>query len=180
MAGIEDLTPDQAQQLRLGAILLKNPDVARKAKRLAKEADPTLRIPEIELEDQIAAAGKVQADKIAELEQTVIKQDVERRREKFRADCVERGLKPEDVEKIVVDEKCSTATAIKLAIAMAQTAEPGPGEVVNGPNGPHSPIEMRPDKDWRKLTGNALRRRSADVAHEMVNGFLKLKRAVAR
>jgi hypothetical protein len=181
MSGIEDLKPEEVQALRLGSILLsKNPDIARKAKRLAKEADPTLRIPEIELEDQIAAGNKEQADRIAELEQRQIQTEVERRRERFRADCKEQGLDPTEVEKIVVDEKCSTSTAIKLALASQQTGEASAAEVASGSNGMHSPMEVRPDADWRKLGGNlaGLRRKSADVAHDMVNNFRKtLRRA---
>jgi hypothetical protein len=176
MAGLEDLSPQDQQAHRLGKLLLeKNPEIARRAKRLAKEADPALRIPEIELEDQIAAATKDSQKRIDELEQRQIATDVERRRERFRAECTEQGLDPEAVEKIVVDEKCSTATAIKLALAQRQTAEPTAGDVFANP--PGTPIDMRPEKDVRKLAGGALRRWSADTAHAMVDQFRKTRRA---
>lgn len=175
MPGIEDLTPAQAQAMRLGEILQKNPDIAMRAKRLAKEADPTLRIPEVELEDKIAQGTKDAAKRIDDLEQRQIANEVAQRREQFRAVCKEQGLDPAEVEKIVVDEKCSTGTAIKLAIASRQTGEASAAEVAAGSNGQGSPIEVRPDAEWRKLGGNLaqLRRKSADVAHEMVNTFRK-------
>lgn len=179
---LEGLTPNQRQALNLGRLLLeKNPDIARKAKRLAKEADPTLRVPEIELEDQIAAGNKAQADRIAELEQRQIQSDVERRRERFHTACREQGLNPEEVEKIVVDEKCSTSTAIKLALAERTTGDPSAGDVSHG-NAPHTPIDPRPDAEWRKLGGNksALARRSHDIAAEMMDGFKRERRAGAR
>lgn len=176
MAGLEDLSPQDQQAHRLGKLLLeKNPEIARKAKRLAKEADPALRIPEIELEDQIAAATATQEKKIQELMERQITTEANARRERFRAECREQGLVPEDVEKIVADEKCSPATAIKLALAQRQTAEPTAGDVFANP--PGTPIDMRPEKDVRKLAGGALRRWSADMAHGMVDQFRKTRRA---
>jgi hypothetical protein len=181
MAGIEDLSPADQQAHKLGVMLLrKNPDIARRAKRLAREADPTLVVPELELEDQIAKGQEKNQEKIAELEQRLINQDVQQRRKAFREDCEKQGLDPTEVEKIVVDEKCSTATAIKVALLQRQTAEPTAGDVLHGGNAPHTPIDMRPDKDWRKLEGGALRRRSADIASEMVNDFAKARRSGAR
>jgi hypothetical protein len=180
MPGIEDLSPADQQAHRLGVLLLKDPEVARQAKRLAKKADPSLRIPEIELEDQIEKANEKNAEKVAELEQRLIKQDVDNRRAAFRADCKEKGLDPDEVEKIVVAEKCSTATAIKIATMQRDTAEPTAGDVAHGGNPPHTPIDMRPDQDWRKLQGNSLRRRSATLAHEMVDQFRTQRRTAAR
>lgn len=183
MPGIEDLSPQDQQAHRLGALLLrKNPDIARRAKRLAREADPTLVVPELDLEDQITKAGEKQAEKVAELEQRLIEQDVANRRAAFRAECKEKGLDPAEVEKIVVAEKCSTATAIKIADMQRQTAEPAAGDVQHGGNPPHTPIDMRPEQDWRKLGGNrgALMRKAADVAHSMIDGFNKARRVAAR
>src|SRR4029077_9792702 len=115
--GLESLTPEQAKALQLGSLLLNtNPDIARDAKRLALKANPKLNIPELELEDRIDKATARSPEKIEELEQRLITQDVNARRELFRSDCTKQGLDPDEVEKIVVDEKCSPATAIKLAL----------------------------------------------------------------
>jgi hypothetical protein len=183
MAGIEDLSPEDQQALRLGAVLLrKNPDVAMRAKRLAKEADSTLRIPEVELEDKITASAKETEKRVDEIEKRQIATDVAQRRATFRAECTNLDLVPEEVEKIVVAEGCSPSTAIKLALAQRQTAEPGAAEVVSGSDGMHSPMELRPDTEFRKLGGNlaALRRHSATIAHDMVNELRGKRRVVAR
>ena len=78
MAGIEDLDPESQKALRLGTMLLSNPEVSNKAKRLAREVDPKLRLPEIDLEDQI---NKLRDEQKAELE----KRDKELMEERVRS-----------------------------------------------------------------------------------------------
>ena len=179
MAGIEDLSPELQQQLRLGAIMLKDPAIAREAKRLAKKADPSLRIPEIELEDQVNAVAVKNNERIDALEQQLVTERVNARHAAFRADCEKQGLDPDEVEKIVVAEKCSTATALKMAVMQRETAAPSAPDVRTG-NPQGAQIDMRPEADVRKLYGGALRRWSADTAAEMIDGFRKVRRAVAR
>lgn len=166
----ENLTPAEAQALRLGSLLLqKNPDIALKAKRLAKEADPTLNIPEVDIDDRMHAVVKPALDRADKLEQELVAERVARRQTERNAQIRERGLKVEDVEKIIVDEKCTYETAMKIAELQARTSEPTPGDLPFRGNPPHTPIDMRPDKDVRKLQGNSLRKWSSDLAHNMVD-----------
>lgn len=179
MAGLEDLTPAQRQELHAGQILLrKNPEIARKAKLLIKEADPSISIPEVEADLRVQESEKKTAEQIAALEQRVIAQDVEARRAKFREKCKDKGLDPDEVEKIVVAEKCSTETAIRIAEMQQEMAAPGPAEVRHG--GSPGPVDMRPDKDWKNLQGGALRLRSATVAREMIDEARNPRSAKAR
>lgn len=170
--GIESLSAADQNAVRLGRLLLNtNPEVAREAKRLAKKADPNLRVPELELEDQIAASAKKSEERTAELERQLIEERVARRREEFHRQVAAEGLDVAEVEKIIVDEKCSPATAIKMAKLQQQTADPTAGVVAANGNAVGTPIEMRPEAEVRKLTGNTLKRWSATLAHEMVDGF---------
>lgn len=177
--GVEGLSANQQQALKLGELLLNtNPDIARDAKRLAKKANPALRIPEIELEDAIDKASEKNTAKVAELEQRLIERDVTDRRRIFREDCTKQGLDPDEVEKIVVAEKCSPATAIKLALLQQQTGEPTAAAHHVMPQG--TPVDMRPEKDIRNLSGAALRKWSADQAHSMVSDLMSKRRTAAR
>jgi hypothetical protein len=181
MPGIEDLSPQDQQAHRLGTLLLrKNPDIARRAKRLAREADPTLVVPELELEDQIAKSNQTQAEKLAAMETQLMEERVRNRKRDRDAQIKDAGYTVEEIEKIIVDEKCTYETALKIADLQRQTAEPAAGDVLHGGLPPHTPIDLRPDQDWRKLSGNALRRKSATVAHEMVDDLAKRRRAAAR
>jgi hypothetical protein len=182
MSGIEDLSPADQAAHRLGTLLKKNPDIFRKAQRLAKEADPSLRIPEIELEDQIAA-GKVESDKRFEaIEAENIKLRVAQRKTERDAQCRNAGFEPEKIEKIIDERKCSYETAIHIATLEQQTAAPTAGDVRSGSNPPGTPIDMRPQEEFKKVGMNrgALQRLSADIAHGMIDENVKARRQAAR
>jgi hypothetical protein len=178
MAGIEDLSPDDRRALAAGQKLLKaNPDIVHRAKKLLKEADPTLRFPELEIEERVESHVKANDKKVEELEQELIKERVTRRQSERNAEIASKGFKVADIEKIIVDRKCSYETAMHIAQLEQQTAEPTAGDVRHGGNAPHSPIELRPAADWRKLQGNDLRRKSAEVAGQMIDEFTRARRA---
>jgi hypothetical protein len=179
MPGIEDLSPQDQQAHRLGTLLLrKNPDIAKRARRLAKEADPTLSVPDIELEDKIAEGQAASDKKLEKVEADLMTERVARRKAERDAQIVAAGFTVEEIEKIIVDEKCTYETALKIATLQQQTAEPTAGDVRHGGNPVHTPIDVRPDADWRKLGGNkaALARRSHDVAATMITDFAKARR----
>jgi hypothetical protein len=180
MAGIEDLSPQDQQAHRLGALLLrKSPDIARKAKRLAREADPTLIVPELDLEDQLEKSAKTQDEKLEAMDKQLMEERVARRKTERDQQIKDAGFTVAEIEKIIVDEKCTYETALKIAALQQQTAEPTAGEVRHGGNQPGTPIDMRPEADWRKLGTNraALQRRSHEVASEMITNFNKGRRA---
>lgn len=183
--GIEGLTPAQVAAVRLNEILRKDPEVWRQTQRLAKKADPTLRIPEVELEDSLAASRAENERKIAEQNERIITLEADRRREKERAQSAAEGLDPDEVETRIVEERkagnaINHATMRKIMLLERQTADPTAGTVVHGSNPQGTPVELRPDGDWRKLQGNSLRRHSAKVAGEMINDLIKARRVAAR
>lgn len=181
MAGIEDLSPQDRAALNAGKLLLQsNPDIALRTKRLLKEAKPDLRFPELEIEDRAAAAVAATDKRVEKLEADLINERVARRQTERNAEITGKGFKVADIEKIIVDRKCSYETALHIAELERTTAEPTAGEVQHGGNPQHTPIDMRPEKDVRKLQGNDLRRWSADLAHSMVDAFAKTRRAAAR
>jgi predicted nucleic acid-binding protein len=181
MAGIEDLSPEDQRLHRAGALLLKGtPEIAKKAKRLLKEAKPDLQIPEVEMEDAVAAAEGRANKRVEELEAQMVRERAERRHSERVRQLKELGLDQEKVEKLIKDHPNWTYDdAIAFATMERQTAEPTAGEVVAG-SVPHLPIELRPDKDWRKLQGNDLRRHSANIASEMITANARARRAGAR
>ena len=76
MAGIEDLTPQEQQQLRFGKMLLEaNPDMVLEAKKLARKINPNLKIPEVDLEEKLDKERQARA----ELEDKIEKQRIEDR-----------------------------------------------------------------------------------------------------
>jgi hypothetical protein len=181
MAGVEDLTGRDLEAHRLGQLLLSKPEVRREAQRLAKKVNPALHIPELEMEDRIEAARTESKDRADKLETQLIAERVERRRSERAEQCRAQGLDVEEVEKIVVAEKCSYETAMKIAALQRETAAPTNPDTVSGAGA--GAVEMRPDEDWRKAGANglaALRKKSADTAREMINGFRKGGRAGAR
>lgn len=173
---LEDLTPEQQQQLRLGNILLKNPEIALKAKRLAKEAEPSLRIPEVELDDKLNAQASATQKQVEELEKKLLNETVERRRAERARQIEAAGLTVEEVEKLVVDEACTYETAMKMAKLQKETATPAAAEVAHGGVPRHAPLELRPAAEWRKLHGQGLKMESAKIAHSMVDDIIKQRR----
>jgi hypothetical protein len=165
--------------MRLGALLLKNPEIALEAKRLAKKADPTLQIPEVDIDDRIAAAAKESQKSVEKLENELVAERVARRKTERDAQITAAGFKVDDIEKIIVDRKCTYETALHIAELERRTSEPTTADN-NFSNPPGTPIEMRPEKTWRGLFGGALRQKSADLAHDMVNQFRNTRRAGAR
>jgi len=173
VAGLEDLTPAQLKAFHLGQELMKNPEIHRQGLRLAKKANPNLHFPEIELEDQIAGVEARAQEREQKLEHDLMAERVNRRKAERDREIVDAGFTVAEIEKIIVDEKCTYETAMKLAAAERRSAEPGPGDYRSGHN-QGDPIEIRGDADFRKAGASglgALRKLSAKVASDMINGF---------
>lgn len=173
--GLEDLTPEQRKQLELGSILLSNPEIAKSSLRLAKKAKPELRLPEIDLEDAIAAEAKKREEWQEKQEQREIEQRVESRRREHARAAENAGFTPEEIEKIVVDEKCSFETALRLANLQRETAIPGAAETGYGGRMPYA-RDLRPDPELRKMSPGDLRRWGTNTAHEMLDDYIKRAR----
>lgn len=173
---LEDLTPAEQQQLRLGKLLLEsNPEIALDAKRLAKKADPRLRLPEVDLQDQIEALKKDKQEMEDKMERQRMEDRIAARERAAKAQIEEAGFTPEEIEKIVKEEglhgEGAIGTALKLAIYQRQPVEPGAmGVNVAGP------FEIRGDPNLRKMTPGDLRRWSNRTGHEMIDAFHKRMR----
>ena len=172
MAGIEDLSPADLKAFHLGRELMKNPEIHRQGLRLAKQANPALHFTEIELEDKIAQVEDNAKEREKKLADELMAERVERRRAEKNREIIAAGFTPEEIEAIIVAEKCSYATAMKLAAAEKRSAEPTAGDYRGG-TPPGTPVEMRPTEEWRKLGTNTggLRKHSAQVAADMINQF---------
>lgn len=177
MAGIEDLTPEQLRHLRYGELVLeaKDPKIVNAAKRLARQVQPDLRLPELDLEDQIEQERKKREEWEAKQEERAREDRVARRRAEEAQRSREAGFTPEEIEKIVVDEHCSFATALKLAAAQRDAGVPGAADVFAGGRSNITP-DLRPDSDWRKLSPADQRRKGLSIAHEMMDEALRRQR----
>jgi hypothetical protein len=88
------------------------------------------------------------------------------------------GFKIEDIEKIMVDRKCTVETAIHIAGLEQQTATPTSPEVRSG-TVQGEPMDLRPDKDWKNLSKKQAERKGLTLAHEMVDAFRRDQRRSA-
>lgn len=178
MAGIEDLAPELLEKYaRFGRMVLeaKDPEIVNAGKRLARKVQPDLRLPELDLEDKIEAERKKREEWEEKQEQRDREERVARRRDQEAQRSREAGFTPEEIEKIVVDEHCSFATALKLAAAQRDAGVPGAADVFAGGRS-HIAPDLRPDSEWRKLSAADQRRKGLSIAHEMMDEALRRQR----
>jgi hypothetical protein len=131
MPGLEDLSPeDKARAYSLFQFLRQNPDVDKQVRRAAKAKNPNLSAPDIELEDALAAQAKNFDDKLAADRKERLDAIQAERRKEAHGRITAAGLKPEDVEKVMVDENIGNYdTAIRYLKAQQQLAPATPASV---------------------------------------------------
>lgn len=175
MAGIEDLTPLQLKHLRYGEMVLeaKDPEIVEAAKRLARKVDPKIHLPEIDLQDRIDAEKKAREDWESEQEQKAKDRDLAQRRDAQAQKSRDAGFDPDEIEKIVIEEKCSFPTALKLAALQRETAVPGPASFASG-----LPLQRTQDGDinWRKLSPADARRKGQEIFREGLTDLMRRQR----
>lgn len=176
---VEDLTPQQQQQLRLGQLLLEtNPDIALDAKKLARKADPKLRLPEVDLEEKIEKLHKENKELEDKIERQRIEDRVNAREREAKKQIEDAGFSLEEIEQIVKNEdlhgSSGIATALKLARLQREAAAPGSFEVTGSRAGPRG--DMRGDPEWRKLSPGDMRRKASEMGHQMIDDFWKKQR----
>lgn len=173
--GIEDLTPQQQKWMRYGEMVLESPDqeVVDAAKRLARKVKPDLHLPEVDLADKIEEERKARKDWEAEQEGKRKESDLQRRRDVEAQRSRDAGFDPDEIEKIVIEEKCSFPTALKLAALQRETAVPGPASWTSG-----LPLNKTRDGDfdWRKASPSERTRHSLDVAHQGIDDMIRRAR----
>jgi hypothetical protein len=179
MAGVDELNSAQQQALRLGEALLAHPEVRGDVQRLYKKVKPDAVIPELVLEERIEKVREDSDKKLEKFEQQLMEERVARRKAERDAMISKAGFTVEEIEKIMVDRKCTVETAIHIAGLERQTAEPSSPEVrtstVQG-----EPLDMRPDKDWKNLSKKQAERKGLTLAHTMVDDFRREQRRTAR
>ncbi len=127
MPSFEELSPDEQRKVlvRNAAMekLLANPETSKKAKRLLREADPTMRFPELEVEDLVDERTAKQQEKVDALEAQMIQRSAESERAKKHQIAIDKGLDPKDVEAAIVDRKIGDwDTAMQFVQMTKQTA----------------------------------------------------------
>jgi hypothetical protein len=157
VANLDQLTPEYlGKAVDFYQLMMEqNPDIAERSKELALEANPKLRIPEVQLRKKIEAQDK----KFEDLEAKLQRQEIDRRnaeRERLAAEKIKAsGFTQEEIEKVVKDQDLRGEKMIDVAIRLAhlerQQAEPGPGVVAYGAAS-RGPRDLRPDKELRALS----------------------------
>ena len=157
MASLEDLTPEQQQAaVNLLNFVNKNPDIAKTIRRKAKEQDPNFRAPDIEMEDKLAEQEASHKKEIERLDKERLEDLQVRRRAEAHDRIRSAGLNPEDVEKVMVDQKIGDYdTAIRYVQQERALAKPTASDM--------SPHSMPDNKDlWKNR--NAFARTEAFAA----------------
>ena len=123
-----DLSPEQQDQaLKLFTFTQNNPDVAKAVRRMAKEKNPSMQAPDLDLEDRIAASDKALREEIAKDRDERIAFIQQQQRKEAHDRIKAEGLDPEVVEKAMVDESIgSYDTAIRYVKAQRQLAPATP------------------------------------------------------
>lgn len=110
--------------------LLSNPELRKTTLGLLKKADPSVSLPEVELDERFEALQTAANDKIASLEEKLAQKELAEQRNKQLASLRERGLDPAEVEKVMVDKRIGDyETAARFMQMERQTATPTPASI---------------------------------------------------
>lgn len=110
--------------------LLSNPDLRKSTLGLLKKADPSVSLPEVELDERFEALRNAQEEKISSLENQLKQKDLAEQRNKQFAALRERGLDPTEVEKVMIDKRIGDYdTAARFMQMERQTATPTPASI---------------------------------------------------
>jgi hypothetical protein len=169
MASLEDLSPaEQQAAANLLAFVNKNPDIAKQIRRKAKEQDPNFRAPDIEMEDKLEEQQKAHREEIARLDKERLEDLQVRRRAEAHDKIRAAGLTPEDVEKVMVDQKIGDYdTAIRYVQQERALAKPTAESM--------SPHSMPDNKDLWKNRNAFARTEAFSAINDLRSG-----RAIAR
>lgn len=129
---LEDRTEEERDRLAaMYESIINNPATREMALRATKIAHPKLVIAELDNKDAIAAATKPLQEKIDQMQEEKLREDMEKRVEAQRKALRDQGYSQADVdeiEKLMVSDKIAThETAAKYFTAQRQLAEPTPG-----------------------------------------------------
>lgn len=132
MPSLEDLSePEQARALALYQFVQNNPDVAKRVRKMAKEKNPNMPVPESDvLEDKVQTELESLREEFKKRDEQQLQALQEQRRAEMHNRIKENGLDPEEVEKIMIDEKIGNYdTAIKYVKQMRELAPSTPEQI---------------------------------------------------
>jgi hypothetical protein len=145
---LENLTPDELAFLNIGKLLMQNQEVSREAKRLLKKAKPDVSLPDIELEDRLAAREAEITRKQTEFEERLNKDALERKIEAQRQSIRDQGIDVTALEAFMKEHEIySYEKAAKIFSQVNRPADPTPSSLMTEVKG------MQGD-DAKKLWGN--------------------------
>ena len=157
MAGFEDLSDAQKLALAQAAHkLFQNPEVNKDAKRLLMKADPSVKFPEIETQDQFQSELTKRDDKIKELSDKQMEVAAQHRREAMHEQARERGLKPEDVEDAIVKKGIANWDTAMEYVELSQRAAPStPASFESNLETPGAKEMWKDPKKWAREQAHA-------------------------
>jgi tetratricopeptide (TPR) repeat protein len=132
MPSLEDLPEtEQIKALALYQFVQGNPDVAKKMRQIAREKNPNMPVPDTDvLEDKMQNELKALREELKKRDEQSVQQLQEQRRAEMHNRIKENGLDPEEVEKIMIDEKIGNYdTAIKYVKQMRELAPSTPEQI---------------------------------------------------
>lgn len=132
MPSLEELPEsEQAKALALYQFVQGNPDVAKQMRKIAREKNPNMPVPDTDvLEDKMQNELNALREEFKKRDEISIQQLQEQRRSEMHTRIRSNGLDPEEVEKIMVDEKIGNYdTAIKYVKQMKELAPVTPESI---------------------------------------------------
>jgi hypothetical protein len=162
MADLENLSEEERNRLALFANrLLSDPSASKEVRRIAKKLDPKFQAPDIDLDDRINAVREEESAKRKELEDKLLADQLDRKREREHAKVRASGEDPEYIEKIMTDQRIgSYDTALKIAKLEKQTATP---------TSPQTRANMLPSGDDAKALWKNPRKWAQDQAYAEID-----------
>lgn len=148
--------------------LLSNPELRKTTLGLLKKSDPSVSLPEIELEEKLNEVAERQQEKISALESKLAQKELMEKREKQFASLREKGFDPVEVEKTMVEKRIADyETAAKYLELERSSAPPTPASI--------TPIQL-PD-DAKAIVKNP-RGWANHEAHLAINDLMQKRRKI--
>ena len=125
MPSLEELPEsEQAKAMALYQFVQGNPDVAKEMRKLARQKNPNMPVPDSDvLEDKITSEVTALREELKKRDEQALQTMQEQRRAEMHNRIKDAGLEPDEVEKIMIDEKIGNYdTAIKYVKQMRELA----------------------------------------------------------
>lgn len=125
MADFENMSLEDQQALGITMHkLLSNPELRKTTLGLLKKADPSVSLPEIEMEEKLSAVAQQQEEKISSLESKLQQRDLMEQREKKFAQLREKGFDPAEVEKTMLEKRIADYDTAAQYLELERAAAP--------------------------------------------------------